>query len=254
MNAEARFMETLFSGLDNVDRYETEAMQEQAIALIPLDDLAANVSKRISRSQGALSEDDFPDLQVQELMKWFKGSFFKWVDQAPCKYCGNEKTQAVSNPSLARPTKDEAAGGASRVELYRCPLCTRITRFPRLNDPGALLRVENRRGRCGEWANCFCLVCRCLGYEVRWVRDWTDHVWCEVFSEKIGEFVHCDPCEASWNQPLLYSRGWKKNLNYVLAFGRHGIADVTRKYVGGGLRWVFVPPPLSLLSRWRCCC
>ena len=81
MNAEARFMETLFSGLDTVDRYETEAMQEQAIALIPLDDLAANVSKRISRSQGALSEDDFPDLQVQELMKWFKGSFFKWVDQ-----------------------------------------------------------------------------------------------------------------------------------------------------------------------------
>ena len=137
--------------------------------------------------------------------------------------------QAVTHSTLSRPTQSESAHGARRIELYRCCACQNITRFPRYNDPVKLL--ETRRGRCGEWANCFCLLVRSIGFEVRWVRDWSDHVWAEVFSEKLKGWIHCDPCEEAWNKPLLYSCGWKKKLTYVIAFGRHGIVDVTRKYV-----------------------
>jgi peptide-N4-(N-acetyl-beta-glucosaminyl)asparagine amidase len=64
--------------------------------------------------------------------------------------------------------------------------------------------LQTRRGRCGEWANAFCACARACGLAVRWVLDLTDHVWAEYFSHAQNRWVHLDPCEDAYNQPLLY--------------------------------------------------
>ena len=102
------------------------------------------------------------------------------------------------NEGMAPPSDEEKAHGAGRVENYRCPQCGTMTRYPRYNDAKKLL--ETKTGRCGEWANAFTLCARTMGYEARWVLDWTDHVWTECWSE-VGHAAF----NASSSSPLLLS-------------------------------------------------
>ncbi|KAK3717515.1 hypothetical protein QZH41_013778, partial [Actinostola sp. cb2023] len=164
------------------------------------------------------------DCLILVLLDWFKKEFFKWIDSPECGPC---KTQSKFD-GIVPPTSEEERWGAGNVESYRCPKCHHLDRFPRYNHPAKLL--ETRKGRCGEWANCFTLLCRCLGYESRHVVDWTDHVWTEVFSESQQRWLHCDACEGTCDKPLLYEAGWRKQLTYIIAFSREQIFDVTWRY------------------------
>ena len=53
-----------------------------------------------------------------------------------------------------------------------------------------------------------------MGFEVRHVSAfYEDHVWVELFSEKQQRWIHYDPCENKFDQPLMYELGWGKKLS-----------------------------------------
>ncbi|KAL7319397.1 Peptide-N(4)-(N-acetyl-beta-glucosaminyl)asparagine amidase [Mucor circinelloides] len=222
-NAQERaFMKQLEANGNIVFQYENQELLDKAMEVIPLQRLYEEAESKIEEQGG---EGSLEDLVIQRLLHWFKNEFFVWVNNAPCEYCQNTQTRGTNH---LKPTHEELRFGASVVECYHCSSCNKITRFPRYNDPGKLL--ETRRGRCGEWANCFTLCCRAVGSEARIVYDTTDHVWTEVYSEHEQRWVHCDSCEEAWDRPLLYSVGWNKTLNYCTAFSVDEALDVTKRY------------------------
>ncbi|XP_055942127.1 peptide-N(4)-(N-acetyl-beta-glucosaminyl)asparagine amidase-like isoform X2 [Argiope bruennichi] len=217
----------LYSKLVNMlsftDYWKDDSLLQCALTLIPADELRVRATVKYS-SLPESNNVDIDDLLLLELLEWFKEDFFKWLDAPKCDTCD----VVTEKKGFVTPTQDEAKWDARTVEHFECPKCEKTYRFPRFNHPRKLL--ETRRGRCGEWANCFTLLCIALGYDSRFVIDWTDHVWTEVYSHSNKQWLHCDPCENVCDKPLMYEVGWNKKLKYVIAIGRYEIQDVTWRY------------------------
>lgn len=230
MNFLTDFYSKLVTNVQRVQEYENRALQGKALALIPVSELVRNAQLAVldyaSRKSSGNEKTDpgFRDFLLVELLHWFKNSFFAWVDTLNCSRCGGTTTVT----GTVEPTAEDRGGNASRVELHGCSKCQTHERFPRYNRLEKLL--ETRRGRCGEWANCFTFFARTLGYEARYILDWTDHVWTEVYSQTQKRWLHCDPCEALCDAPLVYEAGWGKKLSYIIAFSKDEVQDVTWRY------------------------
>lgn len=220
------FFVTLQSNFQHVMLYENPEMQEKARSCIPHQELSSAAERKLKEAKEADPECKLgmEEFLVLELLRWFKQDFFSWVNSLPCSRC-NGPTQ---NANSLSPTAEDIRWGAQRVENHYCQSCQLSTRFPRYNNPEKLL--ETRRGRCGEWANCFTLCCRAIGLEARYIWDSTDHVWTEIYSVSQRRWLHCDSCENGCDKPLLYEVGWGKKLAYVLAFSKDQVVDVTWRY------------------------
>lgn len=110
--------------------------------------------------------------------------------------------------------------------MFDC--CNQTTEFCRFNDIAQLLRT--RMGRCGEFANCFTFLCRCLDYDARYVVASFDHVWTEVYSVSQRKWIHVDPSDNVVDAPLIYEHGWKREVDYIIAYSKDDVQDVTWRY------------------------
>jgi Transglutaminase-like superfamily len=179
----------------------------------------------------------------KRFLEWFRSEYPYYYDR--CEHCGASKREDMQrNPEQKKKKNGDAAlseqeqddddddekqqtfigyihanateatfGKAMRTELYQCHVCHGFTRFPRYNSVRHVL--DHRRGRCGEYAMLLYRTLQYLGHDARWVVDWADHVWAEVFLN--GQWVHLDPCEAAVDEPLLYQQ-WGKRQVYIVAF------------------------------------
>ena len=218
---------TLRSGIETVRRWQQSAGRVRESEAVPVLRLRADAqeSARLREAlEGLVWSEDVEKLELLSVLtEWFKTSFFQWVDSPGCDYCGG---RTASQGAAVPPNEEERAYLATRAELHRCTTCGNTTRFPRYNDPIKLL--ETRRGRCGEWANCFGAIATALGIRTRSVQDFADHVWNECL---VGDrWIHVDPCEGIVDRPLLYEKGWGKAVRRVVGVDTFGVVDCTRRY------------------------
>lgn len=213
-------------------RYQVPQDLDRALEVLDLELIYAGAEKREREHEAVASVETraYEDHVVLELLDVFKNSFFTWVNKPACPMCAREDD--VEPTGVSGPPAGANVDETGRVEHYRCNKCRTAIEFARINNPVSLLRT--RRGRCGEWVNCFLLCLQALlgaDAQIRYVWNYEDHVWCEYYSVGLRRWVHLDPCEAAFDEPHLYCQNWGKRMSWCIGFGLGYVVDLSDKYI-----------------------
>lgn len=230
-SSDQQLINSLHSLKNVIDRYIDPILMDEALAAIDLEKIYSGVDKREAKTDGTTDSNlGYDDYLVKELLHYFKSDFFTWINKPKCPLCqvednvqsiGAERFSGIHNPD-----------DILIVEKYKCNTCSSYVDFPRINNPVSLLKT--RSGRCGEWVNCFLLILLALLNDVnriRYVWNLEDHVWVEYYSTKMSRWIHLDPCEAAFDEPLLYCENWGKQMSWVIGFNQKYIIDLSKKYI-----------------------
>ena len=98
----------------------------------------------------------------------------------------------------------------------------------RHNEPLEIIAFG--KGRCGEFSILFSALCLAHSYRARLILDMSDHVWTEVWDDNQERWIHVDPSEKRVDDPLMYERGWMKNLTEIHAFENGNVENITENY------------------------
>lgn len=181
---------------------------------------------------------------VRALLSALKSNFSFYYQKCLAHEQGSESCDTGENSELVgqiacKPEDDEPSDDCVYAELRRCPECgaqPRFFEYSRFHGPLALFETKLSRnrvmGQCEEFSRAGHAMLAALGYEARYVLDFTDHVWIEVRlpNGEGGTWVHADPSEGVLDQPLMYEEGWGKRLTMIFAFTPNYVEHITHKY------------------------
>uniref|UniRef100_M8AX26 Peptide-N(4)-(N-acetyl-beta-glucosaminyl)asparagine amidase n=1 Tax=Aegilops tauschii TaxID=37682 RepID=M8AX26_AEGTA len=199
------FRERVEPYMRQVLKYEDPLRQEAALKTVPVDELKEKALISLAKMISVLC------------LIWFHESNYRWedrqlkieliyasslnIDAYLCKWVNVDAYLAYWLTVilvLADGLMHQLVTSVTVKHLW-CNHCSSITRFPRYNDPHKIL-------------------------------DFTDHVWTECFSNLYGRWIHLDPCEGVYDNPLLYEKGWNKKLDYAIGISKDGVHDITKRY------------------------
>jgi peptide-N4-(N-acetyl-beta-glucosaminyl)asparagine amidase len=165
--------------------------------------------------------------KIISLLKWFKHDFMSWTPKDPiCKRCMND---GDGSPQMQVRVVPGGSWKLRAMEIHKCNRCSYEYSFPRY---GQILKIAAARtGRCSEWSILFGAIMNALKIEARIVHDFLDHCWDEAMIN--GKWVHIDSTleyPVSLDHPHYYEQNWGKKYEYVLAFSKYSVEDVTQRY------------------------
>jgi hypothetical protein len=181
---------------------------------------------------------------VQALLTALKTNYFFYYQkclshEADSQTCNEKADSQLLGKIACQDGDDEVQDDCVYAELRFCTDCQEASTFfeySRFHGPLALFETKKNRksvmGQCEEFSRAGHAMLSLLGYEARYVLDFTDHVWIEVQIPKgpKGEWIHADPSEGVMDNPLMYEQGWGKQLTMIYAFTPWSVEHVTAKY------------------------